>query len=227
MRYQRVDLRPRPKSHGLHRGPRPPHICLGLRLAAEGGRSKGYVGVQLPPLTCCPAPLAACSTCVAAPGWRGASWRRRSRSCPSGWCPCHLGRCQASCNGNPGSILDGNTCPLFAAQRAPAPSPCPVSLGPALFQAVEQSFIRAETPGGREWVGERFGGQNRAVRTFAAAQSAGSMTPAAHRRGLGSSKHWLGTYCVLKRVKEPKGIMSDTIPPCPRRTYGELGEINT
>lgn len=75
-------------------------------------------------------------------------------------CQCHLSRCQASCNGNPGSVLHENTCPLSARPEALLSSSLRASLGPAFSQATEQEVVAAEkTLSGREGAGHRFGGK--------------------------------------------------------------------
>lgn len=72
---------------------------------------------------------------------------------------CHLSRCQASCNGNPGSVLDENTCPLSASSQALLPASPRASLGPAFSQATEQEVVTAEPLSGKEGAGHRFGGK--------------------------------------------------------------------
>ena len=122
MRHRRVE--PRPKSHQLHLGPRPPHICSGLRLAGEGGRSKGHVEVQLPPPTCCPAPPATCATSVSAPAWRGVSWLRLSHTSPDGVSVTLAGAKLPATETQEVHWMGTHAlCPR--AQRGPAPSPSP------------------------------------------------------------------------------------------------------
>lgn len=77
-----------------------------------------------------------------------------------GTCQCHLGRCQASCHGNPGSALDGNTRPLSASSERPClPSSLPLALNQLSSKRLSKGAVAAETPGGREGVGERLGGK--------------------------------------------------------------------
>ena len=97
--------------------------CCYAKTGLEEGRSKGNVESS-----CCHLPTVQhlFPTSAAAPGGERSVPDKGVQRQP--WCLCHLGRCPASCNGNPGSALDKNTRPLSASSEALLPSSCPASL---------------------------------------------------------------------------------------------------
>lgn len=144
---------------------------------------------------------------------------------------CHPGRCQASCNGDPGSALNENTRPLSASCEALLPSSLPAASDQLSSKQEAQSSIRvqaAETLGGREGVGERFGGKIQSCGESGCCpvcQGAWHLLPLWEEGFDPTLTDRAPTMCQAQ-AKELAGIRSDTINPCPHGAYS-VGAINT
>lgn len=138
------------------------------------------MGVQPPPLTCHPAPSYPSLLCCSCQVEGSVLHHLR--------CQCPLGRCQASCNGHPGSERE-NTRPLSGSEASSPPPSSPASdqlsakqLSKGLGHPLGLWQLRPWVAGKGQETG--LGGKTQGVDTFAATQPAGAGTvaPAANSR---------------------------------------------